>query len=276
MRSAIDLGNLFSQSSVTVGHVIVALLMAAATWLLWRLSRKGATRLLGRLSGISEQAKSVTARAVGYAVLLVGIASALAVLGVTIQPLVAVCLILLAVLALVLRGTADNFAAGVVIQTRQPIRIGDLVEVAGCRGFVKEVNGRAVILLSPDGRTVHIPNGETLSNPIVNFTAGGVLRGEAEVRTARAFPTDRLLSLLCEAARGVPAVADRPEPEAFLRSAAPDRCTVLLRYWYRWDMELEAGSQVVSAVAAVLERDGLPAVVVTPPPRQPLTPPAAL
>ena len=57
------------------------------------------------------------------------------------------------ILALALRGIADNFAAGIVLQTRRPIHIGDEVESLGYVGNVLEMDGRAVVIETFDGRT---------------------------------------------------------------------------------------------------------------------------
>lgn len=51
-------------------------------------------------------------------------------------------IILGVVLALVLRGIADNFAAGVVIQSRHPVRLGDEIDALRYVGTVRALNGR--------------------------------------------------------------------------------------------------------------------------------------
>ena len=74
--------------------------------------------------------------------------------------LLAMTAVAVVVLILVLRGVADNFAAGVLIQSRQSVKIGEEIVVEGpdgtLRGVVQELNGRAVLLTTVDGRTVQV------------------------------------------------------------------------------------------------------------------------
>jgi len=70
-----------------------------------------------------------------YFVLVLGIGIAISILGAPIQPVLAAAIIVAVVIVLALRGVADNFAAGVVLQSRKPIRVGDFV--ASLRALVE-------------------------------------------------------------------------------------------------------------------------------------------
>ena len=99
-----------------------------------------------------------------------------------IQPLITVAIVFGVILALALRGIADNFASGIVLQTRRPIHIGDEVESLGYVGNVLDMDSRAVVIETFDGRTVHLPNSEVLGDPLINHSTKGARRSEVEVR----------------------------------------------------------------------------------------------
>ena len=106
------------------------------------------------------------------------------------QPLLVLAVVLAVVAVLVLRGVADNFAAGVVIQASKPIDVGHEIQVEGpdgrpITGVVTDLNSRTVVLETYDGRTVHVPNAKMVQDPIVNHSARGLRRSEVQVRTAR-------------------------------------------------------------------------------------------
>lgn len=105
-------------------QLLLALVVAITTWVVSRYARRGTTALLRRTPGVPEPVGGAIARFVGYAVLLLGFGIALAMLGANVQPLLAVVVVLGVVAVLVLRGVADNFAAGVLLQARQTVRIG--------------------------------------------------------------------------------------------------------------------------------------------------------
>jgi small conductance mechanosensitive channel len=77
---------------------------------------------------------------------------------------------------LALQGTLANFAGGVMILLFKPFKVGDLIESQGHLGTVKEVHIFVTILLTPENKTVILPNSAVSSNDIVNYTTQGVIR----------------------------------------------------------------------------------------------------
>lgn len=77
---------------------------------------------------------------------------------------------------LALQGTLANFAGGVMILLFKPFKVGDLIESQGHLGTVKEVHIFVTILLTPENKTVILPNSAVSSNDIVNYTTEGVIR----------------------------------------------------------------------------------------------------
>lgn len=274
-----DFGSLLD-GSINAWDAVLAVLILLASWVLWRTTRKHTYRLLKRVTGLSEHLRMIAARIAGYAVLLLGIGMALSVLGARLQPLLAVALLVGVVLVLALKGIADNFAASVVIQTRQPIRLGDQIEAAGFLGDVIELNGRSVVIATRDGRQVHIPNSTVLAEPIVNRSARGMLRSDVEVRTTGAIYLEQMIELMESAARHAPGVRADPAPYVRILALEPDRITALVRFWHDWPDTRKVTSAVIASVAARLREAGRTATVTGPPPasppRPPRTPPAPI
>lgn len=79
-------------------------------------------------------------------------------------------------IGLALQGTLANFAGGVMILLFKPFKVGDLIESQGHLGSVKEIHIFVTILLTPENKTVILPNAAVSSNDIVNYTTEGVIR----------------------------------------------------------------------------------------------------
>lgn len=75
-----------------------------------------------------------------------------------------------------LTGTLQNFAGGVMILLFKPFKVGDLIKAQGHTGTVKEIQVFVTILLTPENKTVIIPNGPLANHDIVNFTTEGMMR----------------------------------------------------------------------------------------------------
>ena len=77
---------------------------------------------------------------------------------------------------LALQGTLANFAGGVLILLFKPYKVGDLIETQGTLGVVKEIQIFVSILLTPENKTVIIPNGAISNGNITNYTTEGLIR----------------------------------------------------------------------------------------------------
>src|SRR5690606_26470012 len=143
--SGIDLSAL-GASDISGWDLLWAVLASLAGWIASIFVFRGLRTLMRRTPNVTESMALLVARIGRYLVILLGIGVGLAFLGVGVQPLLAIVIILGIVAVLVLRGFADNFAAGVMLQTRHPIKLGDEVQSEGVVGTVVELNGRSVVL----------------------------------------------------------------------------------------------------------------------------------
>ena len=248
-------------------QIVLAVLAVLVGWLLSRFARKGVLKITKRAPGISDSVAQLAARFAQYSLLLIGIGVGLAFLGANVQPLLAMTAIAVVVLVLVLRGVADNFAAGVLIQSRQSVKIGEEIEVEGpdgkLRGVVQELNGRSVILSTVDGRTVHVPNAALLTGVLVNDSRHGARCSTLDIRVERADGIDAhdVVSIISRAASEVEGVHTREHPGVIFTSVSPARWMLALRIWHHPLHGTSVVSATIHDVAAALEAAGLRAVV---------------
>lgn len=79
-------------------------------------------------------------------------------------------------IGLALQGTLANFAGGVMILIFKPYKVGDLIQAQGHLGVVKEIHIFVTVLLSPEKKTIIIPNGAISNGDVTNFTTEGIIR----------------------------------------------------------------------------------------------------
>ena len=246
-------------------------------WIISLFAKKAILAVLRKTQGISEGAALLTARIARYAIILVGVGVAFAFLGASVQPLLAVAIIVGAIVVLALRGISNNFAAGVVLQTRHPIKVGDEIDVTGYIGTVKELNGRSVVIVTRDGRTVHVPNSQVLESPMVNHSALGHRRSDIQVRAAaEGSRVEELTALISDAAHAVDGVHRREPVAVIVQTVEADRLTLLVRFWHHPLTTATIVSPVVTAVAGALDAAGVRSTVTSDLPLAPLTPPAGV
>ncbi len=152
-----DLSTFVADSSVDVWDIVVVLVVLIVAWIASRMAARATRSLTNRVEGISPDLATLATRVVRTFVIMLGFGVALTVLGAPIQPVLAAAVIIAVIAALSLRGIAENWAAGVVLQTQRPIAVGDTVEIGDFSGTVLEINGRAVVVETFDGAVVHLP-----------------------------------------------------------------------------------------------------------------------
>lgn len=229
--------------------------------------------VLRRTPNVGEALITIASRVVRYMLILLGVGIGLGFLGVGVQPLVAIAIIIGVVL--VLRGVADNFAAGVILQTRQPVHAGDEIEVDGITATVVELNGRSVILHTADGRQIHVPNAQLLADPIVNHSALGGRRSDVQVRIERAgHSVEQVLTTVTDAATAASSSGPPTPAHALPVTISPERVIAVVQFWHDPVQGLVTRAAVVSAIAAALEHAGLVGTVTSADgTAAPLTPP---
>jgi small conductance mechanosensitive channel len=76
----------------------------------------------------------------------------------------------------------QNFLAGILLLLQEPFRIGDFISVTGIEGTVYDIQSRATVVTTKEGRQVIIPNAIIFTSPVaVEHPAGQELR---ETRSA--------------------------------------------------------------------------------------------
>ncbi len=109
-------------------------------------------------------------------ILVVAVIAALNQVGVQSTSLVAIVGAAGLAIGLALEGALANFAAGTLILVLRPFRVGERVEVADVFGRVEEIQIFNTILVTPDNKTVIVPNAQVTGSPIVNYSRRGLLR----------------------------------------------------------------------------------------------------
>jgi small-conductance mechanosensitive channel len=260
-----------TETTIDPVMAILAIVVLLLAWILSRIARKATARVLARLEGITPEMKDLISRIAGYVVIFLGVGIALSMLGAPIQPLLAAAIVIAVVLALALRGIAENFAAGIILQTRRPIHVGDEIESLGYQGNVREMNSRAVVVETFDGRLAHLPNSEVLSEPLLNHSEHGARRSEVEVRV-RSRDYGELKRWISETVGSVPGVMTDPAPAVYLTGVDPVRVTALVQFWHDPDSGYSVRTAVIDLLAEAGRHRTEMATVVTPPPATPLAP----
>ena len=97
------------------------------------------------------------------------IMSIVGILGINTSSLVALLASAGLAIGMALSGTLQNFAGGVMIMLFKPFKVGDFIAAQGYEGKVNAIQIFNTHILTPDNKTVILPNGALSTGPVTNF-----------------------------------------------------------------------------------------------------------
>ena len=144
---------------------IVVLLLGR--WVI-KLIKKGLTKMMLRRSSEPSLA-SFLMSLVSVLLTFFLIMAIVGILGINTSSLVALLASAGLAIGMALSGTLQNFAGGVMIMLFKPFKVGDFIAAQGYEGRVNSIQIFSTHILTPDNKTVILPNGALSTGPVTNF-----------------------------------------------------------------------------------------------------------
>ncbi len=160
-------------------------------------------------------------------------------------------------IGLALQGSLSNFASGVLLVSFRPARVGDYIEAAGVAGTVEDISVFSTTLLTPDRRTITVPNAKLLDGPIVNFSASETRRLDLTVSIAYEADVVKAKEILTRLVEEDPRVLKEPTPRIGVLELADSSVQIALRPWVRNEDYLPVRFDMLEAVKRELDRAGI-------------------
>lgn len=126
-----------------------------------------------------------------------------------------------------LQEIVKNFISGLILLTERPVKVGDLVSIAGIEGDIRRINVRATEIQMSDKSTVIVPNSQFISQSVRNVTMGSA---QGVVTIPLTFPLDidpeQVRTILLEAYQMHESILDMPAPSVSFSQLTPDGITL--------------------------------------------------
>jgi small conductance mechanosensitive channel len=194
---------------------------------------------------------------VRYAILIIGLVAVLQQLGVQATSILAVLGAASLAVGLALQGALSNVAAGVMLLILRPYRIGDLVEISGKKGKVRNLDLFVTELTAPDGLRLIMPNAKVLGDMIINYTASGRRRLELKFTIDYGDDANKALAVLLEQAAADKRVFKDPKPVSQVTALADSGVVVTLMAWTNDGDFYNTGPALIGAIKMAFEDAGL-------------------
>jgi potassium efflux system protein len=207
--------------AVTVGDLFVAGLAASLTAVAWRHMSTGFALFVFPRMPDDPGVRFAVVTLCRYAVLGVGLLCGLSAVHMGVERIGMVLAALGVGLGFGLQEIVSNFVCGIILLLERPIRVGDVVTVAGTTGKVDRINIRATSIINGDNQSMIVPNRAFITGDLINWTLKDkVIRVCLRVKAAFGTDPDRVSEILLAIARDDPDVLANPLPSALMEELA--------------------------------------------------------
>lgn len=238
-------------------------IIAAAIYVIGGKMIKGITKMVRRSmdkAGTDEGVKQFVIPLIKYSLYVILIFIIMGLFGIATTSAVAVLGSAGVAVGLALQGSLSNFAGGVLILLLKPFRVGDYIieDSHKNEGTVSEISIFYTKLLTPDNKTIVIPNGTLSNSSLTNVTNMDRRRidlvvgiaYEADIRTAK----EALLAV----AEGDPAKLSEEPALVFVNDLGDSAVNIGVRVWVRAEDYWEARWRLTEAIKYALDEKGIP------------------
>ena len=152
----------------------------------------------------------------------------------------------------------NNLVSGVILAFERPIQIGDDIEVGTLTGKVKEVGIRASKILAYDGSEIIVPNGDLLSQSLINWTLSDKRRRiELIIGVAYQSKMDKVQALIQEVLDEA-RILKFPPPKIFMQNFGESSVDFRVLFWVEsMDIYLDVRNEVMNAIFETFLKNGI-------------------
>lgn len=213
-----------------IANGVLGVATFAVYYVLWRLLDR-VTVAVTRRTGVDRTAEDFARTIIQFAVLALGVVSALGAVGVNTASLLTSLGIAGLTIGFAARDALSNIISGILIFWDRPFVIGDLVDVSGEYGRVERITLRSTRIVSPDGRMLAVPNTEIINRTVASYTNYPHLRLDVAVTVGVGEDLDRARGLLLSLVQDDERFMADPAPVVVVKQLNDYNVLLELRAW---------------------------------------------
>lgn len=159
-----------------------------------------------------------------------------------------------------LQNIVNNLVSGLILAFEKPIQIGDVIQVDGHLGTMKEIGIRSSKVVTGDGSEVIIPNGDLISHQVINWTLSNSNR-QIDLRVITAYGADinKVKDLLNNLLINREDIMTSPAPSVFINNVNENAVEFKVLFWVAdISKTSEAKSRILAEIHQAITLEGIP------------------
>jgi small-conductance mechanosensitive channel len=210
---------LLGNPDLTAIRILAGIAILIFALFLSRRSSRFLERRIAKRAYIDPGLRYTIARLAGYVLIVIGVLSALKMVGVDMTSVAVIFTALSVGIGFGLQYIAADIASGFILLFERPVRVGDRITIGEDEGDVQSIKLRTTILYTNDRIAIIVPNSRLVSQRVINWSYGDPrARIAIPISVATTSDVNLVTETLLLAAEGVENVLTDPPPKVqFLR-----------------------------------------------------------
>ncbi|MCI8360930.1 MAG: mechanosensitive ion channel [Clostridiales bacterium] len=221
-----------------IGAALVALIGLWLTKILVKILDRPMTRM-----NLDYSLKRFLLICVRTVCILVVVISAMSTLGISSAGLLAALGGAAVAVSLALKDSLSNMAGSIMLLFSHPFVTGDFIEAGGLSGTVQRIDMVHTYLNTPDNRQIVIPNGQLISQSIVNYSREDKRRVDMTFSIGYTDDVETAKAALRQVIEKHPMALREPAPFIRVEKRAASSVDLIVRVWCKnadyWDLRFD-------------------------------------
>ena len=231
-----NISDLIMSHSTIAFNIVAAIFILLFGWIIARFFRLKIRRSTVSKRTINDTLRPVLASLVYYFIILTALYAALRQIGVEPTTLLAVFGAAGLAIALALKETLANIAAGVMLLFVRSLQVGDYVEFPGTSGTIEEIGLFSTNLRDSQGIAVYVPNNIIWSNRVHNYNRHGARKAIINIVVSYKSDLKQVKNILLSVLKSANDAQSMPTgPEVYVTDFLDRGANISCRLWLPGD-----------------------------------------
>jgi small conductance mechanosensitive channel len=210
--------------------LILAIVVLVAGLIIVKWITRGAVKMMTR-ANVSESLVPFLKSMISVVLKILVFISVLGMVGIEMTSFIAILGAAGLAVGLALQGTLQNFAGGIIILLLKPYKVGDFIETQGYLGSVKEIQIFTTVLLTPDNKTIIIPNSPIATGSLINFSTQEKRRVDLSFGIGYNDDIEKARGIILDLINADERIDKEPEPFVRVSELADSSVNFAVRVW---------------------------------------------
>lgn len=221
---------LVTQFVAWLPSLLAAMLIVAAFWVLYRLTRPALQGIL-HSAGFDHALLSMLLNVYRFAVMTFGVIMAAGQLGINVGAALAGLGVVGLTIGFAAKDTLSNIMAGFLIFWDKPFHVGDWISVGDKEGKVAEITMRTTRVMTRRNTWVIIPNETVINQVLVNHSTNGKVRVDVPVGIGYKDDIAKARKVLIESVSGLEGISKEDPVRVIVHELGASSVDLLVLAW---------------------------------------------